>query len=59
MYFGFIGGTTGTLLATIIPLLCMYKLVGLTDYDKAIAIFCIVMSLILFIGAFQSLFSSV
>lgn len=57
MYFGFIGGTTGTLMATIIPLFCMYKLVTLTDYDKIIAIFCIAMSLILFIGAFQSLFN--
>lgn len=59
MYFGFIGGTTGTLMATIIPLFCMYKLITLTDYDKGVAIFAVIMSVILFIGAIQSLFSAV
>jgi len=37
----------------------MYKLITLTDYDKGVAIFAVIMSVILFIGAIQSLFSAV
>jgi len=59
MYFGFIGGTTGCMMATIIPLACLYKLIKFTPYHQAIAVFGIIMSAILFTGAIQSLFSPV
>jgi hypothetical protein len=59
MYYSLIGGTTGTLMAIIIPLFCMCKLNTLTDYDKAVVIFASVMSIILFTGAIQSVFNAV
>jgi len=59
MYFGFIGGTTGVLMAGIIPLACMIKLVPLKDYDRFVAVYVGVLSVILFCGAIFSLFSAV
>lgn len=59
MYYSFIGGSTGTLMAIVIPLFCMCKLNVLTDYEKAAVVFASIMSVILFVGAIQSVFNSV
>jgi hypothetical protein len=59
MYFGFIGGTTGVLMACIIPLACMYKLITVSDSEKGFMLYVLIMSVILFVGAIQSIFSAV
>lgn len=53
-YFSLIGGTFGVGTAAVIPMLCAFKLIKLTDEQKYIVIFVGVMSVIIFIGGLQS-----
>lgn len=54
MYFGFIGGTIGVMMAVFIPALCMHKLVPATTTDNVLIVIGILMSIVLFIGAIDS-----
>jgi hypothetical protein len=58
MYFGFIGGTMGVMMAVLIPALCMQKLVALSATDSALYCLSLVMSVLLFVGAVESLTSA-
>jgi len=51
MYFGFIGGTIGVMMACIIPLACMSKLVVMSGQDRLKAGFVALISLLLVLGA--------
>jgi amino acid permease len=58
MYFGFIGGTMGVMMAVLIPALCMRKLIVLSSNDTLLFWVSLVMSVLLFVGAVESLIST-
>lgn len=57
MYFGLIGGTVGVMMAGGFPLACFYKLVPLSSTDMAIMVYVVIMCVLCFIGAMQSVFN--
>lgn len=56
-YFGLIGGTVGVMMASGIPLACFYKLITINSKDMMIMAFMIILSILCFLGAMQSIFN--
>lgn len=54
MYFSFLGGTLGVAAAAVIPLACAFKLLTLSNTQRYISWFVIAMSILVFLGAIQS-----
>ncbi len=57
MYFGLIGGTVGVMMAGGFPLACFYKLISLNTMDKAVMGYVVLMCVLCFAGAMQSVFN--
>ena len=55
MYFGFIGGTMGVLMAVVIPAVCMKRIIACSPWDNALLVLALVISTFLFVGAIESL----
>jgi amino acid permease len=54
-YFGLLGGTAGVMMAGAIPMVCYYRLIGLTSWqEKAMAVFMAAVCLLSMLGAFLS-----
>lgn len=51
MYFGFIGGTMGVLMAVVIPAICMKQIIACSLLDNILLVVAFVISTFLFIGA--------
>ena len=56
-YFGLIGGTVGVMMASGIPLACFYKLITINIKDMMIMAFMVILSILCFLGAMQSIFN--